>query len=499
MRHTQHSAIYVVYSRQSTSLMYLSTIRPLIFTLFTLCLTAVDLAGQQDLTTYKRTSELMRQAINQGQPESVYQMTSESFRKRITLQQFATGMNRFKAKNGVWKTISFRTALRRGIDFNASFGLTEQVLSLTLDSSGKIERMNFQEIPFFANAKDFRVKDDNPLSTNTDRLVDSLVRPYIQLGHTAGLVLAIIKDGKVSTYCYGTTDKRSIILPDPERTLFEIGSVTKTFTSLLLAKQLAIGQMRLDDPINQYLPDSIPPLTYQGEAVRLVHLANHTSGFPRLPENIFNGNIDSKNPYLHYTIDSLFSYLKHYQVKRRPGTNFSYSNYGAGLLGILLEMKTGMSFDDLIKKDITWPLKMNSTFIEVPAERKKDVATGHNERGLATSPWDLASLKGSGAISSTLMDMVRYTQAQLTGKPELANAIAHSHRVTFLSEKQDMALGWRIQKVGKRQYLHHAGGTGGFRSFVGFDMEKHLGVVILSNTAEEVAPIGERLLRGLMK
>ena len=455
--------------------------------------------AQQDRQRYTNIAKKLLQALNQGQSQQIYHMTSEDFQQKMSVQQFATGMNRFKAKNGRWKTVTFQGAVKTGADFTAVFELSEQVLSLSLDSSGKIQRMNFQEIPFVSTTKNLRQKSNNTLSTIMDKLVDSLARPYIQQGHTAGITLAIIKNGKVNTYSYGTTDKKTSDLPDPEHTIFEIGSVTKTFTSLLLAKHLTNGKMQLEDPINQYLPDSIPPLAYQGAPIRLVHLANHTSGFPRLPENIFNGNIDPRNPYLHYTIASLFSYLRHYQVKETPGTKFSYSNFGAGLLGTILEKQTGYSFEYLVKNEIALPLTMNSTFITIPKERKKDLAIGYNERGLATLPWDLASLKGSGAISSTLMDMVKYTQAQLSGKPALADAIAYSHLPTFHSGKQDMALGWRIQQVGNEQYLHHAGGTGGFRSFVGFSKEKQLGLVILSNTAQDVAPMGESLITSLMQ
>lgn len=455
--------------------------------------------AQSSPVDYVQTAQLIRKALNNGQSQTIYQLTSTSFQQKMSFQQFSTGMNRFKAKNGFWKDLRPQKTNAQGMDFSASFQLSEQLLSLSLDSNGKIQRINFQEVPFVKSNKTFKVKSNNPLKTETDQLVDSLVQPYIQQSHTAGLTLAIIYNGKVSTYSYGTTHKAIANPPDPAQTIFEIGSVTKTFTALLLAKQVTDGQMALTDPISSYLPDSIGPLSFEGEPIRLVNLANHTAGFPRLPDNIFNGNVDPINPYLHYSSDPLFSYLQHYQPKQKAGLQFSYSNYGAGLLGTILERKTGLAFQDLIKRDITHPLNMHATFVQIPDDRKKELATGYNERGMETSPWELASLKGSGAISSTLMDMVSYTQAQLTGRPALAKAIALSHRPTFHSNSQDMALGWRIQQLGKQHYLHHAGGTGGFRSFVGFSKEKQVGIIILSNTAEEVVMIGETLLRRLIQ
>jgi len=467
------------------------------FTFFILCISERGMA-QTDKNKYEIIADMVRKGINDGNSDTVYQMTSANFQKKMTAAKFRTGMNKFKANNGYWQTLSFKSENEKGMDFLATFELSQQIFSLKLDNEGKIERLNFEEIPFKKGIKGFKIKNNNPLKTNIDQLVDSLVNPYIQQSHTAGLVVAIIKQGKVLRYSYGTTDKKKEVLPDPTQTIFEIGSITKTFTSLLLAKQVVAKRMQLSDNINKYLPDSIPLLSYHGKSIKLVHLANHTAGLPRLPENIFNGNVNPRNPYFHYNRDSLFSYLKHFQLKSSPGINFSYSNYGAGLLGTILEMTTQASFATLLKKEITSPLAMTSTYIEIPANRQHDLAKGYNEKGLETSPWDLASLKGSGAIRSTLNDMVKYANAQMSGKSLLAKAIDLSHQITFESKEQAMGLGWRIKTYQYEPYYYHAGGTGGFRSFVGFNKKHQLGIVILSNTAEEVAQIGETLIQKLL-
>jgi len=126
---------------------------------------------------------------------------------------------------------------------------------------------------------------------------------------------------------------------------------------------------------------------------------------------------------------------------------------------------------------------------------QKNFAQGYNETGEATAPWDLASLKGSGAIRSTLNDMVKYARAQMEKKSPLHKAIALSHQPTFTGKDQSMGLGWRINQNGQHTYLHHSGGTGGFRSFIGFDPEKQTAIVILSNAAEDVTNLGEGFLR----
>lgn len=141
------------------------------------------------------------------------------------------------------------------------------------------------------------------------------------------------------------------------------------------------------------------------------------------------------------------------------------------------------------------PLKMHSTKIKLNAKDNIQFAQGYNEKGEPTMPWELAALQGSGAIRSTLNDMIRYVMAQL----ELLNtpldkAILLTHQVTFQSKENAIGLGWRIEKQKNHVYWYHSGGTGGFRSFVGFDKKRLFGVVILSNTAEDVTTIGQSIL-----
>ena len=140
------------------------------------------------------------------------------------------------------------------------------------------------------------------------------------------------------------------------------------------------------DPINKYLPDSVPFLTFKGASIQLVHLANHTSGFPRLPANIFNGPVDPANPYLHYKPDSLYSFLAHYRPEVEPGTVFSYSNFGTGLLGNILEKYCQMDFGKMVTAQISTPLGMKHTFVDIPESFRRQFAQGYNENGIPASP-----------------------------------------------------------------------------------------------------------------
>lgn len=459
-----------------------------------LFLTATVFA-QDNKVQYDSLTSIIQQAINAGKPETIYGMTSAIFQSKMSAEQFATGMNKFKVKAGEWNSFFYKSHDEKGWNYVAECELSTQLFSLRVDGQGKIERINFAAMPVTVDKKDYAVSGNNPLTDTLDRWIEQLVRPYIQKGNTVGIALAVIDHGRIRRYSYGTTHKNKNTLPDPEKTIFEIGSVTKTFTSLLLAQQVTSGRMRLNDPVNKYLPDSIPLLAFKEAPIQIVHIANHTSGFPRLPSNIFTAHADPKNPYLHYVPDSLYSFLVYYRARVQPGAVFSYSNFGAGLLGTILEKQWKMDFDRMVTQQICKPLGMSNTFVDIPERLKAHFAQGYNENGMATSSWDLASLKGSGAIRSTLNDMIRYTQAQMNCKSLLERSIKLTHITTFQGPGQMMGLGWRIDKAGPYIYFHHSGGTGGFRSFVGFDIDRQLGVVILSNAAEEVTAIGEELLK----
>nr|WP_121271166.1 serine hydrolase domain-containing protein [Pedobacter schmidteae] len=458
-------------------------------------LTVTFTYAQQDKANYQRIAAQVRASFNQNQPEKIFAFTSAIFQKKMTGQQFALGMSKFHAKTGDWISTVFKEENEKGLDYLAEFENSLQIFSIKLDKEGKIDRLNFATAQMVIPQKTEQVASNNPLKDTVDRMVERMIRPYIQQGNTCGLVLAVIDKGKVRKYSYGSVSKTTSQLPDAEQTIFEIGSVTKTFNALLLAQEVAAGRMKLSDPINLYLPDSIPALSFEGKAITLQHLANHTSGFPRLPANIFNAKVDPKDPYKHYPADSLYSFLKHYKPLVAPGMAFSYSNFGAGVLGTILERKLVGNFEELIVNRICKPLGMMHTSVTLSNAAEKHFAQGYNESGQATAPWDLASLKGSGAIRSTLHDMVAYARAQMEMKGPLCKAIALSHQTTFSGKGQNMGLGWRINHSGKQTYLHHSGGTGGFRSFVGFDVDRQNGIVILSNAAVDVTAIGESFLK----
>lgn len=467
-------------------------------TLLTILLLTSSFSGFSQAVSAKIDSvrKLVETTFNEKKAKELYALTNEGFQKQVSESQIVQVSSMLYNQLGKWKTSEFQKITDGVAYFKAIFEKGNQNFFIGLDKNNKISTLLFQPYKGDVPKKTYQVASNNPMKTPLDLRVDSLVRPYIQMQHTAGICVAFIKDGKTTTYSYGEVKKDEKQLPDADKTLFEIGSISKTFTGILLADEVVKGKMSLDDPINKYLPDSIGKMAYKDVPITLKTLSNHSSGFPRLPMNLYKKGDDANNPYQNYDAGRMFSYLKTYKPFREVGVNYEYSNFAVGLLGTILAQQNQLSYEELLLQKICKPLKLKNTKIGLDASDKNNFAQGYDEKGKAASAWDLNMLAGAGGIRSTTNDMAKYVEANMTKAPkQLQEAIDLSHKITFESGQNIVGLGWHISKRKERTIYQHSGGTGGFRTFVGFDKERQIGVVVLSNSAEEVAMIGLGLLR----
>ena len=315
--------------------------------------------------------------------------------------------------------------------------------------------------------------------------------------HGVGIVVGVIEPQGRRIVAYGALNQGDA-RPLNGDTIFEIGSVTKVFTSLLLADMVQRGEVALSDPVAKFLPADVKVPERGGRLITLVDLSTHTSGLPRLPSNLQPKN--SANPYADYTVEQLYQFLSTYQLTRDIGSQFEYSNLGGGLLGLALARRAGMDYEALVHARVTGPLGMNSTGITLTPEMKARLAVGHNEKLAATSNWDLPTLAGAGALRSSVNDMLTFLAANLGYvKSPLAPAMASmlaSRRTTGNPSTGEIGLGWLIVKPSGNEIVWHNGGTGGYRSFIGFEPKTGVGVVVLSNTftAAGIDDIGMHLL-----
>ena len=318
--------------------------------------------------------------------------------------------------------------------------------------------------------------------------IDSLARAFLRQHPTPALVIGVLNADGERVLPYGVAGDDST--PVTGDTRFEVGSVTKIFTSLLLARMAESGDVRLDDPIAPYLPDSVKAPEYEGQQITLRELATHSSGLPRLPTNMAPANM--ADPYADYTAAKLYDFLDSYKLPRAPDASYEYSNFSAGLLGFLLSRHAGKPFAELLKEDVFRPLGMNDSYVaELGDSSDARLAQGHAE-GTAVPFWHFGSLEGAGAVRSTTNDLLRLIGAEL--HPEhtrMRTAIELSQEVRFRASPQlALALGWHIVQLPDSSSLYwHNGGTGGARSFVGFVPEAGAGVVVLANEALPLDPV----------
>lgn len=291
------------------------------------------------------------------------------------------------------------------------------------------------------------------------------------------LSFALIKDGVVGYYGVKRIGD-TLEYVDNARNTFEIGSISKVFTSTLLAHRVLEGEMDLSAPIQEYIDFPI-----KNKDITIRQLANHTSGLPRLPSNLDLEKTDPFNPYKDYDTTALKFYLQNdMKLDNDPGENYSYSNLGAGLLGYILELQSGLSYEELLQKNIASPYTMESTTTD---RLKVDsiLVQGIDGNGKATSNWDLNVLVGAGGIVSNAIDLSKFALAQFN-KENKALVLTREQTFEVPEYKLGLGLAWNIiQPDTSHTWYMHNGGTGGYTSMLALDVENKNGVIILSNVS----------------
>ncbi|EPR66766.1 serine hydrolase domain-containing protein [Cyclobacterium qasimii] len=299
------------------------------------------------------------------------------------------------------------------------------------------------------------------------------------LPNQAELAIAIIENGKVNFVGVKREQDSTVLIQNQER-VFEIGSITKVFTSTLLAKYVVDKKVNLEDQIDDYLNYSL-----KGDVkITLKQLATHTSGLPRVPASL--EALSLENPYKDFGEKELKNYLTQELImKHKPGEVSDYSNLGVGLLGYVLSNKAQMTYEEMLQKEIFSKYGMNaSTTIRSKVEDK--LVKGLNDKGEEVSNWDMSVLMGAGGVLSTANDLSKFALAQFDS---VNQELALSRTAFFeVNENYSMALGWSVfQMESGDVWNRHNGGTGGYTSSMIIDVKAKNGVVILSN----ISALGE--------
>ena len=293
-----------------------------------------------------------------------------------------------------------------------------------------------------------------------------------------GFVLAEIDGGTVTFAAAGHPAPRAGIAP--ERVVFEIGSITKVVTALLLAQTVLEGKATLDDPIAQHLPRDLA-LAPATAALTLGQLATHTAGLPRLPTNFRPAN--PADPYADYDVAKLYAFLRDYRAEQPAPQPAEYSNLGFGLLGHLLERIHGRTYAELLAQRITTPVGLPDTVITLNADQQARFATPYSG-STAVPAWQLGALTGAGAIRSTAADLARLAQALMAKeKNPLTDAWAfiREPRAPFGTRTVQIGLAILLAQRGDDLVYNHSGGTGGFRTYLELAPARHRATVLLLN------------------
>lgn len=319
-----------------------------------------------------------------------------------------------------------------------------------------------------------------------DDAVRQRAEELTRTGMHASIVIAII-DGKDSAvYGFGSVHAGKQIRPGAD-TVYQIGSVTKTMTALLLADAVVEGKVKLDEPVAAFLPGYAVP-AFGGKAITLLDLATHYSSLPRLPDNFAPKN--PANPYADYTQAKQRQFLAAYQLPHAPGTAFDYSNIGYAVLGTALAAQAGTSYEALLQQRIAVPLGMRSTTNKPTHGMLARLAPGHQLSREPTPAWELNVVAPAGGVYSSARDMLAYLQAYMF-KPLRPYALAvKPQRPLGPDSDTQIGLAWLLEQQQGHSYAWHSGQTGGYASYAAFTTDGKRGVMVLSNTARTVDALG---------
>lgn len=362
---------------------------------------------------------------------------------------------------------------------------TNKLASDELTNYRKMKKLAFLFALFISTSIVYAQQISNEIKDNIKKRVD--------YGDNVGIVVALVDGEKVDYFYYGKTALENGT-PVNGNSVFEIGSISKVFTTIILADEIEKGSMKLSDPISKYLPKDVKVPTRNEKEITLKDLATHTSALPRMPSNFAPKN--PLNPFADYSIEQLYAFLNSYTLTRDIGARYEYSNLAMGLLGHILELHTGKSYEELIVERIAAPYKMSETKMEMTDKMKTQLAKGHSGT-LHMPTWDFMTLGGAGGIKSTLNDMVKFIQANMINdNKSIHKAMVASHQTAYKGDNDfSIGLGWHYLKRGDgKKIIWHNGQTGGYTAFTGFVEGTTKGVVVLTNSIEAVNDIGFKLL-----
>lgn len=450
--------------------------------------------GQTEKTANKIVTENFIKNYNNDDYNAIFLIFADVMKEALPIEKTTEFLKGLKSQAGNIKNQEF-IKYENGTyaSYKSTFERGIFALNISIDDNSKINGLFIKPFIEEVNAENvinnLTIKNDLITKEQTEIVFD---KAKVFPNHTQ-ISIATIKNGKVR-YFGINKESDTISTIDNQKSVFEIGSISKVFTSTLLANFVIDGKVKLNDNINDYLKVLIKNST----EIPFIDLANHTSGLPSLPSNLDLTTANPENPYKEYKEKELEDYITHELELSNKG-KYQYSNLGAGLLGYTLSKIENDTYESLLQNKIFSKYDMLNSTTDITSI-KGNLVRGLNKEGIEVPNWDLAVLAAAGGIFSTVEDLSHFAVAQFdyTNKE-----LKLTREKTFeLNEKMDIGLGWHILKSqSKNLWYWHNGGTGGYSSSMVIDDRSKNGIIILSNVSAFNPNMGniDKLCLELMK
>jgi len=432
--------------------------------------------GQTEKAENKVITEKFVENYNNDDYDGIFSMFADVMKDALPIDKTTEFLKGLKSQAG---NISNREFIKYENGTYASYKTTFEravfVLNISIDDNSEVNGLFVK--PFVEEVNVENVINNLTIKNGliTKEQSEIIFESTNIFPNNTQVSIAIIKDGKVSYFGINKgSDTISTI--DNQKSVFEIGSISKVFTSTLLANFVIEGKVKLNDNINSYLKTPLNNNT----KISFTDLANHTSGLPRLPTNLDLTKVNLENPYKEYKEGELKEYLTKYLELSNKGEN-QYSNLGAGLLSYTLSKIENVTYESLLQNKIFSKYNMQNSTADI-TKIKGNLVRGLNNEGIEVPNWEFSVLAGAGAIFSTVQDLSQFAISQF----DYSNKELKLTRVkTFeLNKNMDIGLGWHILKSqSKNLWYWHNGGTGGYSSSMVIDEKSKNGIIILSNVS----------------